>query len=152
MDVFIGYTPEDEFAILKATMEAWNECDGANVKAIFVEKKSRFELSRRIAADNLSEEKFYILADLGCVPASLDLVRVARAKINDDFALVGLVPLDSEASEVPNGVRICQKQAISHWIPKETADYAMEHMKSAKRTGKKVEIWPDVNFKHLGAS
>ena len=152
MDVFLAYTPDDEFELLKATMEAWAECDGANVSAIFISKKSKFELLRRITADNLSSEKFYILADLGCVPSGTDTVRLVRSKISDDHGLVGLKSEDSEVKTVPEGVRICQKGAISRWATPKTGDYNFEHMASALKVGKKVEVWDSPMFKHVGAS
>ena len=47
---------------------AWDEI-GAEPVAIQVKKKKKYELFRRIAADEKATEDFYLLADLGCVLA-----------------------------------------------------------------------------------
>lgn len=155
MDVFVAYTPKDEFQLLSATMEAWAECDGAEVKAIFVKKPSLYELHRRIAADSLSEEKFYILADLGCIPTSPTMVREIRSKLRDEHGLVGLKGMELEYPDPigpPSDVVVCQKGVVRHWIPNSGSRYHLEHANSVKRSGKNVEVWDEPMFKHVGAS
>lgn len=148
MDVFVGYTPEDEFELLKATLEAWAGCEGAEPKAIFITKKSSFEMYRRIAADRLSEEKFYIIADLGCVPISADFVREIRPKLKDEH---GLVEFRAMGADV-DGVIACQKEVVRQWIPDSGGKYRGEHQKSVERAGKKVEVWEEPKFTFVGAS
>lgn len=148
MNVFVPFDSDTHVELLTHTLEAWNECDGADPVAVQVDNQMKF----RIAADNLSDGKFYILAELGCIPSKNDLVRLASKKLSDEHGMVGLRCVDSGTSEVPKGVVFCQKGVISHWIPRKSADYSQEHMDSMLRSGKKVQIWGDLTYKHVGAS
>ena len=158
MEVFISYKPEDNMMLLSETATAWAECAGdENVKIIQVDDKlHKSEMMRRIVADNLADSEFYILADLGCIPDAPDMVRSIVRKLakekKEPGDLIGLWPADMPAGEFPEGVRICRKGAVKHWVPKRTVTYDEEHAESVRHSRGKVEIWQDTTFKHVRAS
>lgn len=158
MEVFLSYKPDDNMLTLAETATAWAECVGdENVRIIQVDDHlHKSEMIRRITADNLAESEFYILADLGCIPESADLVRSIVRKlakqVRESGDLIGLWPADMPASDIPHGVRVCRKGVVKHWIPKRTVSYDEEHAEAVRHSKGKVEIWPDITFAHLQAS
>lgn len=146
--------------LLSQTATAWAECVGDdNVRIIQVDDRlHKSEIMRRIAADNLAESEFYILADLGCIPDTRDMVRSIVRKLAKNIKtpsdLIGLWPADmpTGVAEYPEGVRICRKGAVKHWAPKRTVTYDEEHAESVRHSKGKVEIWCDTTFRHVQAS
>lgn len=141
MEVFIAFSSDDDAQVLKHTMIAWAECEDCEPVGIQT-APGKYELQRRIVADQMAQEKWYIIADLGCVPESPSLLSDVRSRLADDVAIYGL-----GTDDPPSGVRICQKGAVRKWLEKKSNSYDAEHAESAKLAGKRVEIWPDIIYK-----
>jgi hypothetical protein len=151
MEVFLGYTKDDDFTLLKQTLEAW-DMSGVELAAIQCSPK-KFEIALRVAADNMAKGEFYILADLGCVPAfSVPWEELAEL-IAPDCGLVGLAQARvPQPAKFPTGVRICRKGAVEKWVPKRSDTYDEEHVESLRLVGKRTEIWCDVFYQKLTAT
>ena len=139
MEVFIAFTDTDEYQLLEDTLDAWGRCDGAEVSAIRLKSGKKYELQRRIVADNLAKGKYYIVTELGVVPAADDVVRtIERA---DKKQLNLLAPLGR--------VFVCEKGAVRRWAEPQSTSYSREHMESVTLSGGKVESWADIAYKPL---
>jgi hypothetical protein len=101
MEVFVGYTADAEFQRLSLTLDCWDAC-GFEVAAIEC-KADKYEIARRVAADNLATEPHYILADLGCVLQERKSGAVIRERLtgvgdpckihaSENTRMVGLMP------------------------------------------------------------
>ncbi len=163
MEVFIGFTKDDDFTLLQATLERWDACANVEVAAIQCDPK-KFEIARRVAADNMAKAEFYILADLGCVldsPEALEGIEERAAGMNE--ALIGLAikqpvtytPKNGPVfharfpDEYPTGVRICRKGAVEKWLPNQSGKYDQEHVESVKLAGGSVGLCPDILYNRL---
>ena len=139
MEVFIAYTKDDEYRLLEDTLMAWAECDGAEPIAVEMKPGKKYEIKRRVVADKLAKGSFYVVAELGLVPAAKDLVRsIERA---DKCSLNLLSPLGR--------VYVGEKGAVSRWVTPESDSYNREHMESVKLSGGKVQTWADIAYKQL---
>jgi hypothetical protein len=161
MEVFIGFTKDDDFTLLQQTLERWDACENVTIAAIQCDPK-KFEIARRVAADNMAKCNYYILADLGCVLVDWKALADIEERLSGkDEALIGLAikklftaedAKDAEKNngqEPPTGVRICRKNAVEKWLPKVTGTYDREHVESVKLAGGLVGICPDIFYKHL---
>lgn len=132
-------------------METWEKY-GAVPNAIRCRGDEKFEITRRVAADNLAKEPYYLLADLGCIPESKTVSKIqARvALLEDDIGLIGLAERNQsgEFNDVPCGVRVCRKNFIQKWMSKVTANYDEEHAACARMEGK-VALWPDIFYRRI---
>ncbi len=154
MEVFIGFTKDDDFTLLQATLERWDACANVEVAAIQCDPK-KFEIARRVAADNMAKAEFYILADLGCVLEdweALEGIEERLAGMNE--ALIGIENSRGKTylpdkCHYPTGVRICRKGAVEKWLPKATDTYDKEHVESAGLAGGSVGLCPDILYKRL---
>jgi len=163
MEVFIGFTKDDDFTLLQQTLERWDACANVNLAAIQCDVK-KFEIARRVAADNMAKCNHYILADLGCVLDSWNALEGIEERLAGmGETLIGLAEVfsakdakDAEKSQKPKaksdwptGVRICRKGAVEKWLPKQTATYDQEHVQSVKLAGGAVGLCPDIFYKWL---
>jgi hypothetical protein len=64
----------------------------------------RYEMWRRIAAENLSQGTFYHLVDIGCVPVERTTVVALQKEIENEDGMVGLA-CEGETPLFPTGVR-----------------------------------------------
>ena len=148
MEVFVAFSKDEQIPILQQTMEAWAECELVEPVGIRA-SEGKYELMRRITADNMAEGNYYILADLGCVPDDKFSVPalMKRLAISGD----GLIGFSKEGRDLayPTGVRICQKGVVARWVPKSTESYDQEHAEAIRLAGKRVTIWENVKYKHL---
>jgi len=149
MEVFLAYTKDDIYSILEQTANAWAECDDAEVVLLEVKNESKFEIQRRVMADNLSKGRYYVLTDVGCLPEAPDTIRQIERK--PKVSLAGLWPSDMPADDVPVGVRVCEKGVVRKWVAKRAPSYDHEHAESVRLSGKTVEIWTDISFQHVQA-
>lgn len=154
MEVFVAYTGNDIYPILEQTLNAWAECDQAEPVMLEIKSEKKFEIERRILADNLAKGRYYILADIGCAPGDAALIAEIQRKINDDkfSGMAGLWPDELPAEDVPFGVRVCEKGIVKKWVTKRTLTYNEEHAESVRLAGKSVAIWPDISFTLVQAS
>lgn len=102
----------------------------------------KFEIQRRVVADNLAKGRFYILADLGCVPDDAP---------NPDFMepVDGIVGFSPGVGGVPTGARIIQKGAVTRWPQKSTPSYDKEHVVAMELAGKRVRVCPSISCKQI---
>src|SRR5262252_4079322 len=142
MEVFVAFRDLSDVPLLGATMDEWERC-GAEPVAIQVKKKMKFELFRRIAADEKATEDFYLLADLGCVLA--DLADFKNLKLDDVTGMAGLK--GTYKSDIPVGVRLIRRRAVNKWEPPITDDYCIEHARAMKNSGWKVSVFQDIFYK-----
>jgi hypothetical protein len=139
MEVFIGFTKDDEYQLLKDTLMAWAECDGAEPIAVQLKPGKKYELQRRVLADNLAKGKYYVVAELGLVPAYADTVRRICSATKSTLSL--LAPLGK--------VFVAEKGSVRRWIEPKSESYNREHMESVILSGGKVESWADIAYKPL---
>lgn len=170
MEVIIGFTKDDDFTLLRETLESWDAC--ADVIAIECNPK-KYEIARRVAADKMAKGKFYFLADIGCTPFDQDSLRRLR-DLPPDVAIMGLTPFDAgyrpckivgtvigtcpsgcdycdyirELSNAPTGVRLIRKGAIEKWPLKTTITYDKEHADAARLAQFNVALCQDILYKH----
>jgi hypothetical protein len=152
MEVFVAYTKDDDFNALKQTLEYWGRVPGVE-PAMIQFPRAKYEIGRRVAADNLSTDQYYILADLGCILNSeADMKRIEERLKDEDAALIGLSNIAGNIllpDPPPAGVRICRKGAVEKWLPKVTVHYNQEHRDSVRLSQQKVTTWHDIFYKHL---
>lgn len=153
MEVFIGYTKDDDFNLLRQTLERWDACMNVVVSAIQCDR-NKFEIARRVAADGMAKGKYYILADLGCVLEDWKALDEIEDRLNgSEECLIGLEYSGKtclpDNLQYPKGVRICRKGAVEKWLPKVTESYNEEHAESVKLSGGTVALCPDIFYKRL---
>ena len=162
IEVFIGFTKDDDFTLLKQTLEAWAALVGPeHISAVQCNPK-KFETARRVAADNMAKGDHYLLVDLGCVPTgSTDIDMMLERMEQDDGLAIGGLSLSTGRSAdvtqpIPTGVRMCRKGAVTKWLPKQTDSYDKEHAQSAwiSRTNRISDdpvtvVWPDLYYTHI---
>ncbi len=153
MEVFIGFTKDDDFNLLQQTLESWDACANVHLAAVQCDPK-KFEIARRVAADNMAKCDYYILADLGCVLDNLEALEGIEERLAGmNEALIGLFAAGGDcAPQSPTGVRICRKNAVEKWLPKTTDTYDREHVESVKLAGGLVGLCPDILYKRLGVT
>src|SRR5882724_2434202 len=111
MEVFIGFTKDDDFTLLQQTLERWDACANVNLAAIQCDVK-KFEIARRVAADNMAKCNHYILADLGCVLDSWNALEGIEERLAGmGETLIGLAEVfsakdakDAEKSQKPKAI------------------------------------------------
>lgn len=172
MEVFIGFTKDDDFTLLQATLERWDACANVQLAAIECDPK-KFEIARRVAADNMAKMQYYILADLGCVLEDWKALEGIEERLGEmDEGLIGLAtkePFTTEDAEdaekaikngasviqsikFPTGVRICRKGAVEKWVPNVSGSYDQEHVESVKLTGGSVWLCPDIFYTRISTA
>lgn len=139
MEVFVAFTKDDEYQLLEDTLMAWAECDGAEAIAVELKPGKKYEIKRRVVADNLAKGKYYVVAEIGLIPTSGDLVRTIDR--TEKAALNLLFPLGK--------VFVAEKGAVRRWVEPKSDSYNREHMESVKLSGGKVESWADIAYKPL---
>lgn len=169
IEAFVAYSSDAQVPMLAATMEAWAQIEGVEPVAVQV-KESRYELDRRLVADAKSQNKWYLLVDLGCGPDGAFTI----PPLDGRYGMYGLSPVaitgqqgsghvpnrlcelhcaycDSlrSLSVTPTGVRICQRAVIMKWLAPNGGDYNREHAESVRKSGKRVAIVRDVFYKSL---
>jgi len=150
IEVFIGFTKDDDFTLLQKTLERWDACANVHLAAIQCDPK-KFEIARRVAADSMAKCNFYILADLGCVLEDWNALEGIEETLQDkEEALIGLAAVPHQQG-APTGVRICRKGAVEKWLPKSTDTYDQEHVESIRLAGGTVGLCPDIFYKRLQA-
>lgn len=153
MEVFITFKDEDEAIPLHDSVKRWAKCTGAS-PAIIQVPKEMYEIRRRVLADNLAREDYYILADLLCVPGEKSLIKQIKIKIkeNPDINMFGLTPKNGMVSindyAFPCGVRVCKKGVVEKWPQQVTDNYNKEHAHAAK----KVMVLSDVFYANFNNS
>ena len=150
MEVFIAFYSEDQAVPMLDSAQRWAKCKGASPNVIQVPEKG-FEIKRRVLADNLAQEEYYILADMLCVPGEKYLIKQIRRAIkeNPDINLFGLTEKSATGEEFyltkGSGVRVCRKGAVEKWPQQITAEYDTEHAQAAR----KVKVLSDVFYARL---
>lgn len=109
----------------------------------------KYEIQRRVVADKMAKDKFYIIADLGCVPDDEErIIPKIESRITDWDGMVGFAP----STIIPTGIRVIQKGLVNKWPLIVSATYDREHAEAVKNAHKRVTIWPDISYKYLQES
>jgi hypothetical protein len=146
LQVFVPFADGDSVHLLGLTLDVWElaGCEPAVVE-LTGKPENRFR-AFRVAADNLAENELYVLADIGCIPAEKTFD--VASKVTFDDGLAGLA-FKNRALQIPTGVRVCRKGAVSKWPQTRTATYDEEHAEAVKLAGKNVVMLPDVFYRHV---
>ena len=139
MEVFLFVSSEDEMQLLEHSMLAWERIEYAFPVNVVQLPQYQFEIKRRVLADQMAENSYYVLADIGAIPEdgrSL-LGVVGKIKASD-----GLIGFTCGESMIPSGVRVCRKGVIQKWPAQQSADYNREHADAVRMAGYQVSIWP----------
>lgn len=154
VEVFIGFTKDDDFTLLQQTLERWDACENVQLAAIQCDVK-KFEIARRVAADKMAKCNYYILADLGCVLDSWNALEGIEEKLEEhNEGLIGLENAGGKTClpkefQYPKGVRFCRKGAVEKWLPNVSGTYDQEHVESVVLAGGTVGLCPDIFYKRL---
>lgn len=148
MEAFVAYSDDEQIPILYDTMESLSSIGGIEPVGIKA-PDDKYELFRRITADNMAKEKFYLLCDLGYVLPEFSIVSVERRlAFAEQYGLIG-IGISGEELKIPTGIRFCQKGVVEKWLPKRTANYDQEHVDSVRLGGKGVKMWTDIIGRRL---
>lgn len=157
MEAFIAYWDDEQMQVLAETMNQWSSVDGIEPVAVKC-PEAKYELFRRITADNLAEEQFYLLIDLGTAPCeNFDLAEI-KTRLADEVGMVAFRDPDDPDDEdpyqddLPTGVRVCQKGVIEKWPNKVTSSYDQEHYTAVLKTGKSILRLCDFHYQRLHVS
>ena len=146
MEVFLAFCDLNDVPLLEKTADAWEEA-GFEPVGLQIKNRRKFEMFRRIVADEKAEGTEYLLADLGCVihdPADKE-----KLVLGKNVGMAGLK--GGFESLIPCGVRLCSKGAVRKWEPQITDTYDVEHARAIKNAGKKVEVFRDIFYTRLQA-
>lgn len=143
MEAFVAYNDDEQIPILYDTMESLSSIHGIEPVGIKA-PEDKYELFRRITADNMANDKFYLLCDLGYVLPELDTETIQkRLAFAEQYGLIG-IGISGEELKIPSGIRFCQKGIVEKWLPKRTPSYDQEHVDSVRLGGKGVKMWTDI--------
>lgn len=142
MDVFVGYTPMSDIDELGKTLFEW-EAIGDSSPAAIQCPSSKYELYRRVAAENLSVDD-YILAEIGCVPTDKKFIAYATRMLKDN-PQVGMFLMEP-------GIAICRRKVIEKWPTKKSHFYIPEHKQAYQLAGYEVEICKEAYSRRLSVS
>ena len=154
MEAFVAYWDDEQMQVLGETMHQWSQVEGIEPVAIKC-PEAKYELFRRITADNLAEGQFYLLLDLGTAPCEdFDLCKIER-RLTDEVGMAAFPahtdPLD-EDPRTPTGVRVCQKGVIEKWPNKISSSYDYEHSAAVEKNGKCILRLPDFHYQRVYVS
>jgi hypothetical protein len=122
-------------------MEAWDALDGAEVVGLKVDKASKYQLIRRISAENMAKGN-YILADFGCVPSDDSFITKAERYLKK-YPKLGMIVSRG------GGVAVCRKGVVDKWLPNETGTYVTEHENAYKLKGYVVANKRDLGYRRI---
>lgn len=146
MEVFLFVSSEDEMKLLEMTMLAWEQIDYAFPVNVVQLPAYRFELKRRVLADEMAKDSHYVLADLGCVPEESRALLGIVGKMKSSDGLIGFwrsgTDFDSDKAVAPAGIRVCRKGIVQKWPAQNSPRYDEEHAAAVKAVGYQVSIWP----------
>lgn len=143
MEVFIGYTKDDNFELLERTLEAWDEGDTEPVAIECNAKK--FEIHRRVVAENMSTGD-YVLCDIGYGPALPKFGKVA-AELLEKHPKAGLISQGTKGQ--PHSVVICRKGIVEKWPTPQSKTYIPEHAEAYRLKGYKPLLCQQKLYRQL---
>ena len=147
MEVFIAFTKDDDFFLLKQTLEAWDQ-PGFEPVATWV-KPSKYQIGRRVMADKLSKDPHYLISDLGCGPGEkMDTGNLFRVILPKD----GLIAFPNESNPQENRVALCVKGSVEKWPQWKEGDYTKEHAEAVRLSGKVARVCPNITYRPILAS
>ncbi|HEX8838471.1 MAG TPA: hypothetical protein VF748_16125 [Candidatus Acidoferrum sp.] len=151
MEVFVAYTPESSLDELGNTLDAWEK---AGLEPVAIEcKKKKFELVRRVTAENLSRAD-YILAELGTEPVEFGFGEIASEYLggHSDVGLVGAWRIGQTQNEWPNSVVVCRKGIVEKWPTPKTEFYIQEHVEAYRLAGQKALLCRQIHYRRTNKS
>lgn len=147
MEVFIDYDGNLEAVpFLEKALEAWAGTRFADPRVIEPKAGEKYQIHRRVMADGLAKEDFYILADIDAVPEENYVISKIHKMIptRPDFGIAYIRPL----FDIGGRVRVIRKGLVEKWPQQETVTYDQEHGEAIVKAGKLVETW-DIHYRHL---
>lgn len=143
MEIFVTFSSDDEALPLDNTVRCWAKCYKASPCIVKVPKEL-YQIRRRVLADNLSREDYYIIADIGCIPHNKFLVRDIKEAIKEhpNLNMFGLCKNGNIVSDYPSGVIVCKKGAVTKWPQQVSDDYCKEHAVAAENS----MMLPDISY------
>jgi len=144
VEVFIAFSDDGLAPLVEKTMEAWGELDWAEPISVVQLRPAKFEINRRVLADQMAKDKWYILTDVGQVLEGNRSIPIISSRLTDE-GMIGFAP----SLLTPIGVRVCQKGIVTRWIEKQTSSYDWEHAQCVINGGKEVAIWSDISCQQI---
>lgn len=151
MEVFIGFDGNiDAVPFLEAALLGWEKVRFASPQVLELKPGEKFEIQRRVLADNLAKGEFYILADIDAKPEEPWVISQVQKLLpaRTSCGLAFIRPL----FDVGGRVRIIRKGLIKKWPPMETDNYDFEHGQAIVQAGYTMETWDDIWYRHLAKS
>lgn len=157
MEVFLFVSSEEEMSLLEHTMLAWETIDYAFPVNVVQLPEHRFEVKRRVLADQMAQDSHYVLADLGCVPDEGRALLGAVGKMKPEDGMIGfsdgveygcicdgILPRAdcAQHGRKPSGIRILRKGIVKKWPAQNSTHYDQEHAFAVQQAGYRVTIWP----------
>lgn len=105
-----------------------------------------FEIQRRVIADGLAKDDFYVLADIDAAPEETNFLKDVHRKLAVEKN-VGLAFI-SPFFDAGGRVRVIRKGLVEKWPPHQTLMYDQEHSEQVIKTGRTVEHW-DIWYRYL---
>ena len=148
MEVFLFVSSNDEMKLLEHTMLAWEKIDYAFPVNVVQLPQHRFEIKRRVTADEMAQDSHYVLCDLGCVLEEQRGLLGIMGHIKPQDGMVGFLCPEPYLRPYPSGIRIIRKGLVKKWPEQITNHYDQEHAAAIKAAGYKVSFCP-TTFKRL---
>jgi hypothetical protein len=145
VEVFIAFDGKLEAVpFLEKALNGWDKVRFADPMVIEVKPGELFEIQRRVIADGLAKEDFYVLADIDAAPEETNFLKSVHQKIHAKVGLAFIRPY----FDLGGRVRVIRKGLVEKWPPVETAMYDEEHGQQIVKTGRTVEHW-DIWYRYL---
>jgi len=145
VDVFIAFDGKLEAVeFLEKALNGWDKVRFADPQVIEVKPGELFEIQRRVIADGLSKDDFYVLADIDAAPDETNFLKEVHKKITPNLGMAYIRPM----FDFGGRVRVIRKGLVEKWPPVETVMYDKEHSELIVKAGKTVEQW-NIWYRHL---
>ncbi len=148
MRVFLAYDGNlAAVPFLEKALDAWAEVRFAEPSVMELESGEKFEIQRRVVADGLAKDDFYILADIDAVPEEPYVISAIHKMLptRPDMGMALIRPVFS----VGGRVRVIRKGLVEKWPAQRTMTYDQEHGEAIIKAGKQVEMWDDIHYRLL---
>lgn len=147
MEVFVAFDGNLEAVpFLESAMNGWDKVRFAEPSVIEVKPGELFEIQRRVIADGLAKEDFYVLADIDAAPEETNFLKQVHMKLAQT-PKVGLAFI-RPYFDVGGRVRVIRKGLVEKWPPAQSLMYDQEHSEMVVKTGRTVENW-DIWYRYL---
>lgn len=148
MEVFIAFDGNLEAVqFLEQALYGWEKIRFAEVNCLELKPGQKFEIQRRVLADNLAKGDWYVLADIDAKPEEPWVISQIQ-KLVPTRKQCGLA-LIRPSFDIGGKVRVIRKGIIHKWPAQETDNYELEHGLAIVQAGYTMETWDDIWYRHL---